>query len=155
MGGNHVNCSLNHVPMLGLLGMVTHQAMNTAKLMYQEFDLNRSQADILFTMYHRQSLSQKELAGLLNVTAPSITSSIQKMERAGYIRRQTDPSDQRVMRLALTEKGNACIETVKDVTDRMEKIIFEDMSPEEKMMFRRLLIQTSGNLEKYERKNSL
>ena len=145
-------CSVNDLPTLGLLGIVAHRSMNTARGMYREFDLNRSQASVLFVLHQKDTISQKELAEQLNVTAQSITSSIQKMEREGYITREQDRHDQRVMRLALTEKGRSCIQSVKNVADRMEKVLFEDMNPEERLLFRRLLKQMSDNLENYERK---
>ena len=138
---------LSNVPDLGLLGIVLHRVMKRAKSKYEEFDLNRSQASILFTLHQRSSMSQKELAESLNMTPPSITSAIRKMEQEGYIRRRQDESDQRVMRLALTEKGAACVENVKRVADEMHELIFQGMSPEEIMIFRRLLIQINENLE--------
>ena len=139
--------NLSNVPDLGLLGIVLHRVMKRAKSKYEEFDLNRSQASILFTLHQRSSMSQKELAESLNMTPPSITSAIRKMEQEGYIRRRQDESDQRVMRLALTEKGAACVENVKRVADEMHELIFQGMSPEEIMLFRRLLIQINENLE--------
>lgn len=115
-----MSCETNDIPVMGIMGIVLHKMLNTAKGMYQEFDLNRSQAAILFTLHRRKSISQKELAGELNMTAPSITSAIQKMEREKYITREPDKSDQRVMRLALAERGKACIQLVKDVGERMD-----------------------------------
>ena len=40
---------------------------------------------------------------------------------------------------------------MKDVADRMERILFEGMSLEERLLFRRLLIQADENLDNYER----
>lgn len=140
---------------MGIMGIVLHKMLNTAKGMYQEFDLNRSQAAILFTLHRRKSISQKELARELNMTAPSITSAIQKMEREKYITRETDKSDQRVMRLTLAERGKACIQSVKNVGERMDEIIQGGMSLEEQLLFRRLMLQVKDNLEKYERKEEV
>lgn len=142
-----MQCDLNDIPDLGLLGIVMHRVMNRAKGKYQEFDLNRSQASILFTLHRRSSMSQKELASSLNMTPPSITSAIQKMEREGYITRKPDEADQRIMRLALTEKGESCIQNVKQVAEEMSSLIFRGMSPEEIMLFRRLLMQINDNLQ--------
>ena len=150
-----IQCDMKDIPILGLMGIVSHRAMNTAKGMYQEFDLNRSQAAILFTLHRRKSISQKELARELNMTAPSITSAIQKMEREKYITRETDKSDQRVMRLTLAERGKACIQSVKNVGERMDEIIQGGMSLEEQLLFRRLILQVKDNLEKYERKEEV
>lgn len=142
-----MQCEEREISAFGLMGMLMHKVMNRAKEMYQEFDLNKSQAGILFTLHHSESMSQKELAARLNVTPPSITSSIQKMEKAGYLTRHPDPADQRVMRLTLTEKGESCIQGVYAVAEQMEEIMFRGMSREEIMLFRRLLFQIRDNLD--------
>ena len=142
-------CDINDAPVIGILGIVSHRAKVAAKDMYSVFDLNRSQASILLTLHHCESMSQKDLAKQLNITAPSITSSIRKMEQFGY------PADQRVMRLALTEKGRSCIQSIKDVTDKMEEILLKGMSVEEKILFRRLLVHVNNNIDQYERKEKI
>ena len=141
-----MNCDMNHIPTFGLMGLMLHRMMNRARSMYQEFDLNRSQASVLFSLHQKKSMSQKELAAQLNMTPPSITSTIQKMERSGYISRKPDQSDQRIMRLELTGKGESCIQTVKMIADQMEEMLFRGMSAEEKILFRRFLMQINDNL---------
>lgn len=142
-----MQCDLETVPSLGLMGIVVHKIKNRAKEMYQEFDMNGSQASILFTLYQRDAMSQKDLAALLNVTPPSITSSIQKMEREGYLTRRTDEADQRVMRLTLAEKGRSCIQNIRTVAAQMEELMFRGMREEETQMLRRMLLQIYENLE--------
>lgn len=141
-----MNCDMDHIPTFGLMGLMLHRMMNRARSMYQEFDLNRSQASVLFSLHQKKSMSQKELAVQLNMTPPSITSTIQKMERSGYISRKPDQSDQRIMRLELTGKGESCIQTVKMIADQMEEMLFRGMSAEEKILFRRFLMQINDNL---------
>lgn len=147
-----IRCNMNDIPMLGVLGITSHRAQNMAREMYQEFDMNRSFASVLFMLGRKESMSQKELAGHLNVTPPSITSLIQKMEKTGHITRKPDDNDQRMMRLSLTEKGRSCIQSVKEVADRMEEILFEGMTMEERLLFRRLVLQINENLDKHEGK---
>lgn len=142
-----MGCDLKDIPSLGMMGIVLHKVMKRAKSMYKEFDLNRSQASILFSLHRHDAMSQKELATHLNVTPPSITSSIQKMEREGYLTRRQDTADQRVMRLTLTEKGKSCIAGTMAVASQMDELMFRGMNTEEKLLFRRLLIQIYDNLE--------
>ena len=58
-----MGCNLDKVPELGLMGIVMHRVINRAKGMYQEFDLNASQAGILFSLHqsrirHRRRFSR-------------------------------------------------------------------------------------------------
>ena len=142
-----MQCDVNEMPAFGVMGLVMHKMMNRAKEMYQEFDLNWSQASILFTLHDHSSMSQKALASQFNMSPPAITSAIQKLERGGYIKRRPDESDQRVMRLELTEKGTSCIQAVRDVAEEIRELVFRGMTQEEIMLFRRLLIQINTNLE--------
>ena len=149
-GGADMHCNLEKIPSVGLFGMLVHLSGQRARKLFEKYDLNKSQASILFMLHHGQALSQKELARQLNVTAPSITSAIQKMEKAGFIKRCPDEKDQRIMRLYLDEKGEACIQNVKDVAMQMDEIMFRGISAEEKLLLRRILIQIFENLEKEE-----
>ena len=139
-----MNHCRDEIPAIGMMGIVMHKMMNRAQEMYQEFDLNKSQAGVLFTLHRSDSMSQKELAARLNVTPPSITASIQKMERDGYLTRHPDPKDQRVMRLSLTEKGKSCIQGVWTVA----QLMFCNMTGEEVALLKRLLLQISDNLDR-------
>ena len=152
-----MNCKIDGLPALGLMGVVTHRVMNRAKAMYQEFDMNGIQASILFSLNREDALSQKELAAYLHVTPPSITSAIQKMEREGYLTRHTDTADLRVMRLSLTAKGKECIRSVKKVAEDMEELMFSDIDDKEKQTFKNVLLKINDNLEKdaKERKDRL
>ena len=127
-----MSCKGQEMPTLGILGMTAHKIGKLAQTMYAEYDLNKSQSMILFQLHRDGRISQKELAQKLNVSAPSITSMIQKMEKSGYIVRNVDEKDQRMMRLDLTEKGQACIEHVKAIAEKMDEIAFTGISPEEK-----------------------
>ena len=105
-----MQCSLNDIPDLGLMGIVMHRVMQMAKSRYQEFDLNWSQASILFTLHDHSSMSQKALASQFNMSPPAITSAIQKLERGGYLARTRSEQDERVVTLSLTGGGRQALE---------------------------------------------
>ena len=138
---------INEAPLLGVMGAAMHKVGKQAKAMYSEYDLNMAQSKILFTLHAEKSISQKELAKYLNVTPPSITTMIKKMEKDGYIARKADEKDQRVMRLTLTEKSESVIDYVIETSEKLEEKAFKGISVEEKMLFRRLLLQIMDNLE--------
>lgn len=92
-----MKCHKEDAPLLGLMGQSMRLIGKRAQELYAEYDLNRAQSGILFALHQEDSMSQKELAKRLNVTPPSITSMIKKMEQEGYITRKADEQDQRVM----------------------------------------------------------
>ncbi|HET8879224.1 MAG TPA: MarR family transcriptional regulator [Arthrobacter sp.] len=50
-----------------------------------------------------------EIARNLGVKVPSATEQIIKLERAGLVRREADPSDSRAVRVHLTAEGHAAV----------------------------------------------
>ena len=136
-----MKCHKEDAPLLGLMGQSMRLIGKRAQELYAEYDLNRAQSGILFALH------QEELAKRLNVTPPSITSMIKKMEQEGYITRKADEQDQRVMRLTLAQKGRDSIAYVIKTAEKLEEKVFEGMSVEEKMLFRRLLLQIIENVE--------
>ena len=85
-----MKCHKEDAPLLGLMGQSMRLIGKKAQELYAEYDLNRAQSGILFALHQEDSMSQKELAKRLNVTPPSITSMIKKMEQEGYITRKAD-----------------------------------------------------------------
>lgn len=130
--------------------MILHQLVHLSK--YQalkrmdEFDLKPSQAGVLFILSCNGKLSQRELAEKIGITPPSMTVALRKMEDMGYIAKEPDEKDQRIIRVMLTEKGSSFVGKIKEVIEKMEILLYENISREEQLLFRRLLLQMRQNL---------
>ncbi len=59
----------------------------------------------LMILYDEQPICQTKLANLMNVTTASITVSLKRMEKSGWIVKETDPQDMRYSVIRLTPKG--------------------------------------------------
>ena len=141
-----MDMNVDHMQTLGVLAQVTHLSSCHAKEMFGKYDLKPGHAGILFVLNQEGELSQRELAKKMNLTPPTITSVIQKMEKLEYIRRKPDEKDQRVLRLCVTEKGKAFIDDICRVGKQIEEMVFRGMSMEETLLLKRLLVQVRDNL---------
>ena len=54
-------------------------------------------------------LTHSELADLSGVTKGTVTGLVDGLARDGYVERQPDPDDRRVVKVALTAAGQACV----------------------------------------------
>ena len=61
--------------------------------------------EVLLCLNLGEGISQQDLAERLLLTKGNICVMVQKMEGAGLIARRTDPEDQRVHRLSMTDAG--------------------------------------------------
>ena len=68
-------------------------------------DLKIGQLDVLMNIYRHPGSSQHEVARKLLVGRSSITMLVPQLVSQGLIRRESDASDKRIMRLHLTVEG--------------------------------------------------
>jgi DNA-binding MarR family transcriptional regulator len=107
------------------------------------------QPPLLFIIGSQEGQSQKELADRLKIKAATITVMLGRMERSGMVERQPDPNDQRISRVYLTEKGKKLRQEAIDALLSVEEECFKNITSEEKLLLRRLLMQIRDNLASY------
>ena len=85
-------------------------------------DLGISQAGWLSIAYIAKAktpLSQGELAGLVQVEAATMVSTIDRLEKAGLVQRVVSESDRRVKNLVVTAQGQAIYNKVRAKAEDM------------------------------------
>ena len=93
-----------------------------------------------------EGMSQKDLADMLYLSRPRVTSILQGLEKAGAVRREIDPADQRITRVFLTDEGRR--------QERENRAAFEEyinqtigkLSDQDKRELARLLDEISGHI---------
>ncbi len=67
--------------------------------------LRYGQPPMLMILYDEQPICQTKLATLMNVTPASVAVSLKRMEKSGWIVKETDPRDMRFSVIRLTKQG--------------------------------------------------
>ncbi|MCI9423308.1 MAG: MarR family transcriptional regulator [Dorea sp.] len=130
--------------------IVMHQLMHLSRYQavrrMEDMELNPSQAGILFILNNQGRLSQRQLAEKIGITPPSMTVTLRKLEERGFITKEPDERDQRILRICLSEAGKECIEKIKSIMKNMEEILYRGFSVEERLLFQRLLLEMRENM---------
>ncbi|WP_327404037.1 MarR family transcriptional regulator [Streptomyces sp. NBC_01288] len=80
---------------------------------YVPHGISRGEFDVLATLRRADepyTLSPRELSATLMLTTGGMTGRLDKLERAGLLRRSPDPHDRRGLQVTLTDKGLALID---------------------------------------------
>lgn len=112
----------------------------------QAGDLHVGQEMILLQLWEEEGVTQTQLAERLCVEAPTITKMLQRMESESLIERRPDADDARVSRVYLGQRGSNLRAAVEQAWDTIEQRATRGMTLEERLLFRRLLIQARENL---------
>jgi len=95
-------------PSLGrLLAKVSRLVGGRMRTKLEGIGLHHAQGMILSHLWRQDGLAQNALAQALHITPPTATSTLQRMERDGWVERRRDAADQRVVRVFLTPKADA------------------------------------------------
>ncbi|NEB01816.1 MarR family transcriptional regulator [Streptomyces sp. SID13726] len=80
---------------------------------YAPYGISRGEFDVLATLRRSgetHTLSPRQLSATLMLTTGGMTGRLDKLERAGLLRRSPDPHDRRGLQVTLTEKGLTVID---------------------------------------------
>lgn len=75
---------------------------------YQPYGISRGEFDVLATLRRAgepYTLSPRQLSATLMLTTGGMTGRLDRLEKAGLLRRSPDPHDRRGLKVTLTEKG--------------------------------------------------
>lgn len=81
----------------------------------RELNLQAGQDVVLLELHRLKKAGQNELAQAVEVDEPSVTRSIQRLERKALVRRSLDPSDGRRRVVELTPAGRALIPKLRRI----------------------------------------
>ena len=141
---------MTHPPITGTVGYMVARVgklhRQRAEELLTEIGLHVGQEMLLAALQDNDGITQSELAEFLMIKPSTVTNTLKRMERAGIVTRKVDSDDQRITRVHVTEKGQHLNEAVREQWSRLEDESFNGFSMEERVLLRRLLIQTYQNL---------
>lgn len=106
------------------------------------------QQDILFALVENEGITQSSLASQMNVAPATISVSVKRMEKNGFIIKKQDELDARIIRLYPTEKARLVPERIHAHMEALEKSICSGMTQEETEQLSDLLDLAINNLKK-------
>ena len=110
-----------------------------------------TQHRLLMELDRNPACAQMELAEKFGVSAAAITVSLKKLEKGGYIVRQTDRTDNRVNHVEITEKGKEVVRRSLRIFAETDGLFFEGFSEEELERFFGFLCRVKENMERAEK----
>lgn len=93
--------------------------------------LYKGQLPILEQAENNENCTQKEIAEMLWISAPSVATSIKRMEKAGLLEKNCDENDLRNNRICLTDKGKELTQKCRIEFNAIDEQMFSGFSPEE------------------------
>ncbi|HEX4892806.1 MAG TPA: MarR family transcriptional regulator [Hyphomicrobiaceae bacterium] len=126
---------------------------DVARLMRTVFDrrvkalgLTRPQWLALVRLQRRPGASQSELADMMEIEKAPAGKIVDRMEEKGWVVRRPDPSDRRINRIHLTERGERVYALIQPISQSTVADALVDLSPAERERITTLLERVKTRL---------
>ena len=136
----------------GLIHKVTHKMKREIDHANQKLGVSGVQGRIIGYVRcesKNRDVFQKDIEEHFELRGSSVTSTLQNLEKMGFIVRESIPTDQRLKRIVLTKKALDIHNQITKNIEQVEKEAFSSINKEEEQLLSDLLKRILNNIEKY------
>ena len=112
----------------------------------QQFGLTAPQLGLLNRLVTEDGLVQAELGRRMLIEPATLTGMVQRLELAGWVRRECDARNRRLQRVRLTERAWAAIPEIHHVQERHRTRALAGLSTDQLAMLEAVLARIEENL---------
>ena len=129
------------------IGKIYRCLDSISNIEFKQFDLAKGQYAYLVRICENPGIIQERIAEMLKVDRATASRAIQKLEQFGFISKENDPGNKKVLLLFPTKKGKEVYEILREEENYTNKIALQNISVEEQKTLLRLLENMRACLE--------
>lgn len=119
-----------------------------------ELGVHHSQHVLLMFLSKQEEMpSQREIAEKFDISPAAVAVTIKKLERGGYIEKNTAQEDGRYHEIGLTAKGRDVVERSKELFRKIHLEIFDGFCEQDLEQLQKMLVRMQCNLKKLEQRH--
>ena len=128
-----------HDSLGALVNVVAFRVRREFDRRLREFGLDSSVWPVLVCLWEEDGIPQARIADFLHIPGYVMSRGVDKLERAGLVRRQTDPGNRRLRRVFLTPAGRTIREKLEPLAVANSEAMFAPLDGDEQNRLRDLL----------------
>lgn len=87
------------------VGTLSRRIIRFLNNQFAPLGITLGQSMVLFVLLDHDGSSVKDIAATIQIDSPGVTNMIDRLIREGFVSRQEDPEDRRIMQVFLTPRG--------------------------------------------------
>lgn len=143
-----VSGGLDQSRLTHLVGYATSRASIELKKTFAKhlgpLDLKAVEFSILVLVTSNGEVNQKQLGEALDVSAPNMAVTLDRMVERGWVRRVRSTRDRRAMLIHLTDRGSELVQRAERIARTMENPSLRMLSAAERALLIELLLKVAG-----------
>jgi DNA-binding MarR family transcriptional regulator len=107
-------------------------------------DLKIVEFSILMLVAANPQINQKRLGAALDISAPNMAVTLDRMVERGWVERVRSTQDRRAQQIHLTAEGAELVQRAEKIASTMETAALKVLSPAERALLIELLMKVAG-----------
>ena len=132
--------------LIAKIHQITNRMFNQMLKEYGIKELNPGQGRILFALWQEDDVSIRELSIKTQLTKSTLTTMLDRLENADFLKRGPDENDRRIIKVKLSEKSKKLQKKYVAVSKRMTEVFYGTLTEEEIDQFEGYLRRILDNL---------
>ena len=123
-----------------------HALAHASAAAFAQHGVHEGQQYVLRCLWREDGLSPGVVARRLGLATPTVTRAATRMEATGLLRREPHPSDRRLVRLRLTDRGRELEKVIDEQTNQLTERALATLGAAERESLVRALHEIRRNL---------
>ena len=114
---------------------------------FEDLEITQTQLLTVIALYEQSPCRLSELTARLQITAPTTTGIVSRLESSGYLKRTPDTQDRRVVNVELTDKGLKLAKGFRTTIKNKWKDMLKDIPKDDSENYLRILRKIQSNFK--------
>ena len=115
---------------------------------FEKMGIHPGQCHMISLIHRYPGRSQKELADIINIKPATMTVMVKKLEKAELVKRIPHETDQRMLKIYLTEKGDDVFIKLDEIRKKMQMEYYKNFTEEELHTLYELIKKMDDNIKR-------
>lgn len=135
------------IDILREVGMIERALDSISNIEFKDINLSNLQFLYVVRVYEHPGIIAEQLANLIKVDRTTLARAVRRLEKQGYVYRESDPDNKKIKHLYVTEKGKQIYPFIIRENSHSNEVALQGFTPEEAQQVHDYLKRIRQNID--------
>lgn len=135
------------IDILREVGMIERALDSISNIEFKDINLSNLQFLYVVWIYEHPGIIAEQLANLIKVDRTTLARAVRRLEKQGYVYRESDPDNKKIKHLYVTEKGKQIYPFIIRENSHSNEVALQGFTPEEAQQVHDYLKRIRQNID--------
>lgn len=135
------------IDILREMGMIERALDSISNIEFKDINLSNLQFLYVVRIYEHPGIIAEQLANLIKVDRTTLARAVRRLEKQGYVYRESDPDNKKIKHLYVTEKGKQIYPFIIRENSHSNEVALQGFTPEEAQQVHDYLKRIRQNID--------